>query len=198
MTKFFVGLNFSNNGLLSRKIMGFRKRFDPKYTHYSFAHMSLLAPFDVDERDIADLAETLKEEIETFYYGKLQTPKLEFTGVGVYEYKRRNLIYLNPHYGTELQFCSDMIVDICMSHLSRSSRYKENKKQFLPLGVFNNEQDLFSVLEHARLEFNHQSSLPVESISLYENKLGIWVEKEVLVRFEENQAHLLHLKAMAL
>lgn len=193
MAKFFVALNFSSESLLSRKITGFRKRFDPKYNHYCFPHMAMLAPFELSDHSADELAETLKEEMETFYYGKKEAPKLPFTGVGVHEYKRRKLLYLNPQYGTDLQYCSEMVLEICKSFMHNSSGYKENKRQFLPLGMFNHDTELHSVLEHAKLEFQNISELPIESISLYENKMGIWAEKEILVNFEENAGQFLHL-----
>lgn len=198
MVKFFVGLNFSGDALLSRKITGFRKRFDPKYSQYNFPHMSMLAPFEVDERDIVALIETLKEEMETFYYGTQALPTLAFTGIGVYEYKRRSLLYLNPCYGADLNFCSEMVLDICRSFISKSSKYKENKKQFLPLGIFTNREELHLVMENARVEFHQNSELPITSIALYENKVGLWVEKEILVNFEENSDAFLHLKSALL
>ena len=146
----------------------------------------MLAPFEVDARDVENLTETLKEEIETFFYGNTEPPSLGFTGVGVYEYKRKNLLYLNPHYGADLNFCSEMIIDICRTFISKHIHYKENKKQFLPLGIFNNLNELHLVLENAKIEFENNSELPIVSISLYESKMGIWFEKEVLVNFEEN------------
>ena len=198
MAKFFVGLNFSNDGLLSRKINGFRKRFDPKYNQYNFPHMAMLAPFEVEDSDVDNLIETLKEEFETFYYGKDEPPMLAFTGVGVYEYKRRNLLYLNPSYDAELTFCSEMVLDICRTFISKKFKYKENKKQFLPLGVFRYPNELHVVLENAKIEFENNSELPVMSISLYEQKMGIWHEKEILVSFEENNDHLLQLNRAAI
>lgn len=193
MAKLFVALNFSSDGLLSRKITGFRKRFDPKYNHYNFAHMAALAPFQVEESQVEDLIETLKEEIDSFFYGNTDRPKIGFTGLGIYEHKRKNILYLNPLLDNDLIFCSEMILDICKSFIPKSIKYKENKKQFLPLGVFGNIQDLQTVLEHAKEEFTNYSELPIESISLYENRMGIWTEKETLVNFEENQGGFLQL-----
>ncbi len=193
MAKLFVAFNFSVDGLLSRKITGFRKRFDPKFNHYSFPHMAMLAPFEVADRDLEDLSETLKEEIETFFYGKRETPKLAFTGVGVFESKRKKLLYLNPYYDIDLVYCSEMVTDICKTYIPKTVRYNENKRQFLPLGVFFRDEELQIVLENAKEEFTHNSELPIESISLYENKMGIWFEKETLVSFEENEKQFLQL-----
>jgi hypothetical protein len=193
MAKIFVAFNFSSDGLLSRKITGFRKRFDPKFNHYNFAHMAALAPFEVEERLVGELTETLKEEMETFFYGKDERPKIGFTGLGVYEHKRKNILYLNPLLDSDLGYCSEVILDVCKSFIPKSIKYKENKKQFLPLGVFHNPNDLHTVLEHAKEEFTNYSELPIESISIYENRMGIWVEKETLVNFEENPGHFLQL-----
>lgn len=198
MTKVFVGFNFSSDSIFSRKIVGFRKRFDPKFNHYSFPHMSMLAPIEVLDGDIQDLQETLKEELETFFYGPSQRPKLGFTGIGIYQHKRKNILYLNPHYSTDLEYCSEIVVDICKSFADKKIKYKENKKQFLPLGVFTNEQDFELVTEQAKLEFTSFNQMPIESISLYYKKMGIWYEKEVLVDFEQNVADLLQLNELAI
>lgn len=193
MAKLFVAFNFSSQGLMSRKITGFRKRFDPKYNHYSFPHMSMLAPFEVSEDLLGDLIETLKEETETFYFGNKSLPNLSFSGLGIYEHKKRNMLYLNPIYGTDLQHCSDMVVDICKSFIAKNIKYKENKNQFLPLGVFHNINELQIVLEQAKLEFASNTPLSIDSISIYQSKMGIWFEKEILIDFEENKNQLLQL-----
>ena len=134
MSKLFVGFNFCPKGLLSRKITGFRKRFDPKYNQYSFPHMAMLAPFETDDHLIQNLIETLKEELETFYYGNTESPKLGLTGLGVYKHKKRNILYLNPHFDTDLEYCSEIVMDICKDHFNPHVKYKKNSKQFLPLG----------------------------------------------------------------
>ena len=65
--KLFVGLTFRSDCTLSRKIDGFRKRFDPKYQSHAFPHMSMLAPFLMDAKSEIALIETLKEESQTFF-----------------------------------------------------------------------------------------------------------------------------------
>jgi hypothetical protein len=193
MAKLFVAFNFSSRGLMSRKITGFRKRFDPKYNHYSFPHMSMLAPFEVSDISLDELIETLKVETETFYFGNNSIPNLSFSGLGIYEHKKRNMLYLNPIYNADLQHCSDMVIDICKSFMSKNIKYKENKNQFLPLGVFHNISELQIVLEQAKLEFANNTPLSIDSISIYQSKMGIWFEKEILIDFEENKNQLLQL-----
>lgn len=194
MTRLFVAFNFSNSGLLSRKITGFRKRFDPNFNKYSFPHMAMLAPFEVENRDAAeDLAETLKEEMETFFFGVPTTPRLSFQGLGVYEHKRKHILYLKAHYDADLRYCSEIVQEICMSYIPRKVHYKPNKEQFLPLGYFSNLKDLHEVMAHAQVEFRNNSFLPIDSISLYENNMGIWFEKDSLISFEENESTFLQL-----
>jgi hypothetical protein len=190
MAKIFVGFNFSTECLLSRKIVGFKKRFDPKYNHYSFPHMSMLAPIEVSEGSIEDLQETLKEELDTFFYGGQDTPKLGFTGIGVLQHKRKHMLYLNPLYSTDLEYCSEIVLDICKSFSTKGVKYKENKKQLLPLGFFTNTNELQVIMDHAKLEFTSFNELPIESISLYQKKMGIWFEREVLVNFEQKETGL--------
>jgi hypothetical protein len=194
MAKIFIGFNFSTENLFSRKIVGFRKRFDPKYNQYSFPHMSLLAPIDIPDGQVTDLQETLKEELETFFYGVDEAPKLGFTGIGVNQHKRRNMLYLNPHYSTDLEYCSEVVIEVCKSFAAPGVKYKENKNQFLPLGVFTNSNELEIVMEHAKLEFTSFNELPIESISLYQKQMGIWFEKEILLDFEQKDSVLLQLK----
>lgn len=191
MTRLFVAFNFSHAGLLSRKITGFRKRFDPNYNKYSFPHMAVLAPFEVDEPYPHDLAETLKEELETFFYGTKNCPKLEIAGLGVHEHKRKSILHLRPQYSADLRYCSEIILDICSSFISRKFHYRPNKEQFLPLGYFSSSQDLREVMNHAQIEFKSNSVIPIRSISLYQRKLGLWAERDVLIDFEENDSAFL-------
>ena len=193
MTKLFVGFNFTPEGLLSRKVTGFRKRFDPKYNQYGFPHMAMLAPFEIHDNDVVDLTETLKEELDSFFYDNKTMPRLDFAGIGVYEHNKKKLLYLNPNFDIDLGYCSEVVLEICKSFIPKTIRYKENARQFLPLGIFYNMKDMFEVMEHAKVEFENNSPLPIESISLYEKKFGIWVEKEVLVSFVENETHFLQM-----
>lgn len=198
MAKIFIGFNFSTDNLFSRKIVGFRKRFDPKYVQYSFPHMAMLAPIEVKDCDVKDLQETLKEELDTFFYGETALPKLGFTGIGIHQHKRKNILYLNPHYTTDLTYCSEIVTDICKSFSDKAVKYKENKKQFFPLGVFSNTHELNIVMEHAKLEFTDFSELPIQSITLYQKQMGVWYEKEVLLDFEPKDTGLLQLKEVAI
>lgn len=192
MSKLFVGFNFSPESSLAKKITGFRRRFDPKFNQYSFSHMAMLAPFEVNDGQVESLSETLKEEFESFFYGNPR-PNLGFTGLGVFQHKKKNILYLNPHYGTNLDYCSEIVLEICKDHMRSQLRYKENNNQFLPLGYFQSIEDLNIVMEQAQIEFTNFAELSIDSISLYEKKYGIWTEKETLIQFEQKDSPFLQI-----
>lgn len=190
--KLFVGLTFRSDCNLSRKIDGFRKRFDPKYKQHSFPHMSMLAPFEIQASNLEDLKEELKEELETFFYGQETAPKLAFTGVNFVQSKKWNTLYLNPTYTSDLDYCMELVTDICKSFIPRSIKYKPNPKQFLPLGHFKEDEPLFEVLDAIREEFSSNSELTITGISLFKKKFGIWNIEEQLVSFNNSKDKFLH------
>ena len=118
--KLFVGLTFRSDCTLSKKVEGFRKRFDPNYTKSSFPHMSLLAPFEVNAFDLNRCKEELQEELDTFFFGQDSPLKLSFTGVNFVQTKKHNLLYLNPSFSADLEHCMELIQDICVSHIPRN------------------------------------------------------------------------------
>lgn len=185
--KLFVGLTFRSDCNLSRKIDGFRKRFDPKYTQNSFPHMSLLAPFEICKTDLDDLKEQLKEELDTFFYGTDTTPKLAFTGVNFLQSKKYNLLYLNPDFSADFEYCMELVQEICKSFIPRSIKYKPNPKQFLTLGRFKESDPLFEVMDAIKEEFSSNSELTLTGVSLFRKKFGIWHLEEQLVSFGKTQ-----------
>jgi hypothetical protein len=190
--KLFVGLTFRSDSALSKKIDGFRKRFDPKYRQHSFLHMSMLAPFEVEAKDVDDVKEQLKEELETFFYGVETAPKLGFTGVNFTQTKKFNTLHLNPIYTTDLTYCMELVQDICKSFIPRSIKYKLNPTQFLPLGHFKEDEPLLEVMDAIREEFSSNSELTITGISLFKKKFGIWNIEDRLISFNSLKDNFLH------
>ncbi|MBC77850.1 MAG: hypothetical protein CME64_17725 [Halobacteriovoraceae bacterium] len=194
LSKLFVALNFRSDTALSRKIDGFKKRYDPKYRQRSFPHMALLAPFEVNPTDVNNLGGELKEELESFFYGHNSPLKLAFTGVGILQTKRNNVVHLIPSYCPDLKFCSDLVLDICTSFVPAGQKYKANDRQFLPLGYFSLMDNMIEVIEQIKIEFSRNSELTLDGISLYEQKNGSWLLREELISFEDNQDTFLQLQ----
>lgn len=160
--------------------------------------MALLAPFEVNKADVGGVTAELKEELESFFYGHNNPLKLAFTGVGILQTKRQNVVYLNPHYCADLEYCSDLVLDICKSFVPRNVKYKPNEKQFLPLGYFNALGGMQEVIDQIKLEFSLNSELTVEGISLYEQINGNWTEREELISFENTKDSFLQLQARSI
>ncbi|MBD66985.1 MAG: hypothetical protein CME62_17420 [Halobacteriovoraceae bacterium] len=193
MMKLFVGFDLGTDSTLARKITGFRKRFDPKFSRYAFPHMAMLAPFQSLDFQIDDIVETLREELDSFFFGQNETPKLGFKGLDVHQHKRKYILHLNPLIDANLEYCMDLVQEVCMSNLAPNIKYKPNKKQFLPLGYFHSEQELELVMEQAQMEFSEYGEIPVESISLYALKGKTWVREVRLLNFELKDSRFLHL-----
>lgn len=196
LSKFFVGIKFSESSTLSRKIQGFRKRFDPKFDSHGFMHMSLHAPVEIMTKDKHKLVGELKEELEVHFYGDETSPKLALQGLGVHESRRQYILYLNPLYPESLYFCMESIKEICESFVAPSVNYKRNDKQFLPIGYFGHWDQVHKVMESAQEEFKANSELAITGISLFEKKFGVWSEVESLISF--NQTDFLQLQTVSL
>ena len=193
--KLFVGLTFRSDCTLSKKVEGFRKRFDPKYTKSSFPHMSLLAPFEVQSRDLERCKEELQEELDTFFFGQDSPLKLSFTGVNFVQTKKHNLLYLNPAFTPDLEHCMELIQDICTSHIPRNFKYKPNPKQFLPLGSFKESEPLVEIMDAIKDEFEDNSEMTITGIALFRKKHGVWAVEEKLISFQGTRDKFLHFEA---
>ncbi len=196
--KLFVGLTFRSDCTLSRKIDGFRKRFDPKYNMASFPHMSLLAPFEINKKDLNHCKDELKEELDTFFFGQDAPLKLSFTGVNFIQTRKSNVLYLNPAYTADLEFCMELVQDICTSLIPRNIKYKPNPKQFLPLGSFKDSDPLIDVMDAIKAEFEDNSELTITGINLYRKKHGIWSVEETLVSFKNTKDSVLQYQRASL
>lgn len=185
--KLFVGLTFRTDSSLSKKIDSFRRRFDPKYRTHSFPHMSMLAPFDIEARDLKTIKEELKEEVESFFFGHDEPLKLGFKGVDILQTKKFNLLYLNPDYDANLQHCMELVYDICRAFIPRNLKYKPNPKQFLPLGRFQSIDPLDDIFTLVKEEFSSNSELTITGITLFRKKHGVWTTEEEIISFEETK-----------
>jgi 2'-5' RNA ligase len=197
-TRLFVGLTFFGDDHLSRKIQGFKKRYDPKFNSHPVFHMSLIAPFEIHQSNRESLIEDLTDEVENYFYGEEDCPRLGFTGLDVHQVRRHNILYLNPHYNDDLGHCMEGIKETCMSYIPREVAYRPNKKQFLPLGDFPDPIVLHNIVDMAKDEFTANGELGISGISVFEKRMGIWIEANQLISFERKEKAFLHLKEYTL
>ena len=90
------------------------------------------------------------------------------------------------------------IKQICESYIPRDVAYRPNKKQFLPLGDFPDEIILQGVVAYAQSEFALNSELSISGISLFEKRMGIWIESADLISFTRDQNAFLQSKEQGL
>ena len=192
LTRHFVGLTFYSDNLLSRKIDGFKRRFDPKYAKHQTLHLSLLAPFEINIFEKKSLKEQLIEEADSFFFEREFAPAISFSGMDIYQHGKNNILYMNPNFGEDMLYLMEVVREICESFIPQGVKYKRNKKQFLPLGKFQDIDQLLTIMRKAHNEFDCNGQLLVESICLFEEKYGMWSIEEELIKFDPPKDHLLN------
>lgn len=190
LARYFVGVTFSESNILSKKISGFRKRFDPKFNKDFISHLSLLAPFEIETSNKSRLIEALSDNIEGFFLGEDLNPTVSLRGLGVHVHSRQNILYLNPEFEDNLKYCMESIQETCESFIPKNVHYKQNAKQFIPLGSFMYEDQLLHVMDHAKSEFRTNSELFVTGIVLFEKKFGVWTVAQELISFDTTDKFL--------
>jgi len=185
MTKLFVGLTFFPDNSFAKKIEHFRSRFDHKFNSNSHLLLPIVPPFEIPYAESKKLSQELVEELESFYFDNLENHVMRFSEVDVHEYKKEKLIHLNPMIESELAFCQESLFSICQSYIiDREKRMKADKKTFMTIGRFTNENDLHFAFEHAQSEFQHFTGLPFESICLFRQNNGVWHRESDLITFK--------------
>lgn len=184
-TKLFVGLTFYPDNSFAKKIEHFRSRFDPKYNSNSHLLLPIIPPFEIPFSEAKKLSQELIEELESFYFDNLENHVMKFSELDVHDYKKDKILHLNPLIESELAFCQESIFSICQSYIvEREKKLKPDKKTFMTIGRFSNQQDLHFAFEHAQEEFKQFSGLPFESICLFKQNNGIWHRESDLITFK--------------
>lgn len=184
-TKYFLGLTFYQDNSFARSIENFRKRFDSKYQTNATLHLALVPSFEIETKNKNQLAQELTEELESFFFENTSYQNLNFTGIDVYEYKKNKILYLNPKLSQEMILCQESLSSICKSYHSDREAKINNQKSFLTIGRFQDPFELHSAIQMAQNEFDEISSLPFQSICLFEKKNGIWYRDMDLIRFDK-------------
>ncbi len=183
--KFFVALTFYSDNSFAKTIESFRQRYDEKFQSNPALHLAIVPPFELEMNSSKKLSQELMEELDSFYFENLSHHLLKFTGLGVHEYKKNKLLYLNPVIEDELLFCQESLFSICQSYIEdREKKMKTSQKTFLTIGRFHDPGELHSAIEEAKKEFSEFTSLPYKSISLFSKTNGEWVEEAELITFD--------------
>lgn len=186
-TKLFIGFLFDDNQIAASKIRNFRLRFDPKFNQMPHTHLGVVEPFLVDSIKV-DLIESLKEEIETFYFGREEAPMISFKGLDFMQMKKRNILSLMPSFNQELEFFKELLIDVC--HHYEPQTKIANSKKFITLGRFSSGNNLNKALHFAKREFNLEQ-MKGNSIWLFKKSNSYWEPFECLYHFDEIVSSLL-------
>jgi len=173
--KVFLGLTFYSDNSFAKNIQHYRKRFDEKYPILTPLHLAIVPPFEMETSEIKSLSMELIEELDSFYFENLSHHSLQFTGLGVHEYKKNKLLYLNPIFDEEFLLCQESLISICNSHLEeRDKKIKESQKTFLTIGRFQDATNLHLGIEEAQKDFSEFTALPFKSICLFTKTTANW------------------------
>lgn len=186
-TKLFIGFLFDDNQIASTKIRNFRLRFDPKFKEMPHTHLGVVEPFECESIN-ADMVESLKEEIETFYFQQKEAPMLGFKGLDFMQMKKRNILSLMPSFDQEVEFLKELLIDVC--HYYEPKQKIQNSKKFITLGRFHTGNNLNKALHFAKREFNDEQ-MKGNSIWLFKKTNAEWEPYECLYQFEETVSPLL-------
>lgn len=179
-----MGLTFYEDATLAKKIQSYRSRFDEKYLTNPKLHIALVPPFELSHSNLKNLEKELVEELESFYFDHDQTHALEVTGLDVYDYRKTQMLYLNPVENTDLTHTEESLTSICQTYIEeREKRIKQSKK-FLTIGRFADHMSLHQGVSLAEKEFEELTPLPFQSISLFKKQNGIWYQATPLMEFK--------------
>ncbi len=185
-TKLFVGLTFHEDNSFARKIQSFRGRFDEKVATNPSVHMPLVAPFEVEQVELAGLEQEITEELESFFYGHGGNLSVRFTGVDVYTHGGRSLLHLNPEQQADFLHCEEALVQVCKDHIGNRDKRPRGDKKFLTIGRFVEPTSLHAAMEVASREFQDCTELPVKGVCLFRKHQGVWYQQAALHLFEAN------------
>ncbi|MBL7664676.1 MAG: hypothetical protein JNM93_06050 [Bacteriovoracaceae bacterium] len=183
-SKIFIGISFYP-GSQQKKINGFRQRFDSKYFNQKESVMSLVAPFEIEDVKIKYLAEELEEELESYFYGHETNRMLTFMGMDIFVSGKNKILYLNPLFGSDLEFTQEKISEVCKDFIpNREVRQKlESKKMFMPIGRFQDSESLQNAVNQAQKEITFPLEMPLAHISIFKKMNNAWSEEHKLVSF---------------
>lgn len=181
--KIFIGVTFQDD-YLTRKVDDFRKRFDPKFSQNKTLHMSLFAPFYIDDKNFKSLLEDLNDEIDNHFFDR-EHYQISFCGIDSLNYKKQEILHLRPYLEDDVNFCIEGLQQLVEDYGHRPTQKKG--RSFLTLGRF---KDFFSIqmgIEAASTEFQLPIELAIASISVFVKTGDTWTEKYRLKTFEKQQ-----------
>ncbi len=181
-TKFLVVSKFEDSNFI-QKVKNFKKRLSLDLS-FTPIHLPLIAPFELKDHDSHKVFDEFEEEFQSFFIDRSESDYIKFQNFGVYQNKKKFLLYLNPTLSTNLEYCLESINDIKKNY-TKTIKNKEARKPYLVLGKFHNEKDLEEALQRAAKEFILPVEIKVKGFSLFLNRSYDWQEGKSFLTFDQ-------------
>jgi len=188
-TKLFLGLTLNGSSSFGRSIQSLRSRYDEWYRHDQSLFIALIPPFEILQMELKNFKMELAEELDSFFYENTANHRLTFTGIDAHEHKRLKVLSLKPLIDEDLALCQESLKEIAKNY-DVNKKIKDFRPPFLTLGQFQSDLELHQVISLAQKEITEFSSLPFESVALFQKKNNIWYRLEDLCLFDKSSSFL--------
>lgn len=182
----FIGLVFDKNSEHLKKIDNFRRRYDQKYVNNPFNQLTIVPPFELEISRLDQLKrikEDLGELIDDHLFGNHFFSQIEFNGIS-FSSGRKSIVGLTPKMNDEVEYLQESVFDYLLSEGAKFKKNKNNRLIF-PIGRFDFQTSIESIVEAAKVEFSSPFVLNSTSISIFHRQNCFWSLRESLFEFNQ-------------
>ena len=182
--KYFIALTFAESYLHFKNLNSFRQRFDSKYSYSPKLQMTILPPFNCDEKNMENVIEVMVDSIEDIFLGLDDIQETFFHTIGCF-YKK-NVLYLLPRIDENIFHAQEHLFKTLRDEKVTFKRSKNPYDLFMPLGRFNCNDELNFAMDCGHEEISLPFTLVNRSISLFKNDGKKWIPIKELFSFEND------------
>jgi hypothetical protein len=146
--------------------------------------MSLLPPFSIEERDLAQMSEVIAEDLEAQLMDLPHLTHMHFDRIEFKAQGFKGQVFLRPVLPVEFFHCREMMISVLKSYGAKFKADVQNEKNiYLPIGRCSDLTFLETAVDTALMEFQLPLELKMRSIDLFEKKPWNWPVNCQLFRF---------------
>ncbi|MCB9091730.1 MAG: hypothetical protein H6621_03625 [Halobacteriovoraceae bacterium] len=187
-SKYLVALNFNPNSLFLKKVENFRKRYSTSQKSWQNKQINLpiIAPFELNKNSSRHVFDEFEEEVNSFFISENEKHFLKLTSIGVYQHKKKYLLYINTQFSVDFEYCIESLNHLKKNHVV-PIKGKESKTPYLKLASFQGINELEEAIEAVKREFFLPMEVGINGVSLYENNSSHWKFMKRLINFQEKE-----------
>lgn len=188
--EYFIGLTFDPGSIHTKKIESFRKRFDSKFEKINRLQLTVLPPFTIDfakKEEEASWLLDLTELLEGHLYGLESISQIEFNGI-TFSMNKKGVLALTPIISFDLLHCQESLYFFLKEYGVKFNKNKNAGTPLLPIGRSDCAEDLFGVIETAKIEFSSPFVMEAQSFVLFEKTPKEWKSNNNLFDFDNRQS----------